>query len=242
MTDLVAAQRVQGGELAQSAPGQDPLGELVAAWLLTLRSEHSRLAYATDLGLRYEHDGGGYRLGRRGDVNGWLDHLDSLGVPVLAADEVHVNLWRDRLVEAGYAPATIGRRLTTVSSLYRYLVRRRVLSANPAEFATRAKVDRSRVATFSPHPTELGTILAAADGRDLRSSALVRVMTLTGVRVSEAVDADVEDLRTDGTRTSLKVTRKGGRVVEVPVPDDAAGVLRVPSRVRNRGPVVRSPT
>lgn len=237
MTDLVVQQQVQETAVAVRPDGPD-VGELVAAWLLTLPSEHSRLAYATDLGLRYRHSpAGGYRLERRDDVHGWLEHLDRLTVPPLAAVEVHVNLWRDHLVEAGYAGSTINRRLTAVSSLYSYLLRQEVIRRNPAAFASRPRVNRLRVATYSPAPDDLPAILTAAAGRDVRAEALVKLMTYTGVRVSEAVGADVEHLRTVRDRTSLTVTRKGGEVDEVPVPDPAVRALRQYLAGRTTGPL-----
>lgn len=240
MTDVVALQPDRGGEVALPDPGPD-LAHLVAAWLLTLPSEHSRLAYATDLGLRYDHSpAGGYRLERRDDVHGWLDHLERLGVPLLDAVENHVNLWRDHLVEAGYAGSTIGRRLTAVSSLYGYLLRQEVVRKNPAQFAARPRVNHARVATYSPAPDDLAPILTAAERRDPRADALVKLMTYTGVRVSEAVEADVEHLRTVRSRTTLTVTRKGGEVDEVPVPDPAVRALRQYLGVRTTGPLFLS--
>lgn len=234
MTDLVVSQPVLAGDLAVAAADPDEAG-LVAEWLLTLPSEHSRMAYATDIGLRYEHDQG-YRLTRRGDGRGWLDHLERLDVPLLSAQEVHVNAWRDLLKEH-YAPSTVTRRLTTVSSLYGYLVRREVLVRNPAQYAPRPKVNRARVATYSPTPDELPAILSAAEGRDLRAEALVKLLTYTGLRVSEAVGADVDDLRTMRGRTSLVVTRKGGEVDEVPVPSPAVAALRRYLDGREAGPL-----
>ncbi len=212
MTDLVAL------------PAGPDLAELIAEWLLTLPSEHSRLAYATDLGLRYEH-AGGYRLTRRSDGKGWLDHLERDDVHPLAAREAHVNAWRDHLTDEGYSPATIARRMTTVSSLYSYLVRREVVAKNPAQYAKRPKANRDRVVTFSPVLDELVAILHAAAERDLRAEALITLMTFTGIRVSEAVGADIGDLMVSGRQAQLRVTRKGGEVEEVPMPDPATAAL-----------------
>lgn len=237
MTDLVVTQTVPNGALAVPVAGQDE-APLVAEWLLTLPSEHSRLAYATDLGLRYERDQG-YRLTRRTDGRGWLDHLQRLDVPLLGAREVHVNAWRDLLTEH-YAPSTVARRLTTVSSLYGYLVRREVLQKNPAHYAPRPKTNRNRVATYSPTPDELPAILEAAERRDVRAEALVTLLMYTGLRVSEAVGADVEDLRTVRSRTTIVVTRKGGAVDEVPVPSPAVEALRRYLAGRETGPLFLS--
>lgn len=234
MTEVVVSQPDPIGAVALAGGRPDP-GALVAEWLLTLPSEHSRLAYATDLGLRYQH-GDGYRLTRRTDGRGWLDHLERADVPLLDAQEVHVNAWRDLLAEH-YSPATVARRLTTVSSLYGFCVRRDVLQKNPAQYAARPKVNRARVATYSPTPDELPAILSAAESRDLRAEALVKLLTYTGVRVSEAVDADVSDLRTVRGRTSLTVTRKGGEVDEVPVPAPAVEALERYLGGRTTGPL-----
>jgi integrase/recombinase XerD len=240
MTDVVALQAGRADSIAVPAPALD-LAELVAAWLLTLPSEHSRLAYATDLGLRYGHSpAGGYRLERRDDVHGWLDHLQHLDVALLDGVENHVNLWRDHLVEAGYAGSTISRRLTAVSSLYGYLVRQEVVRKNPAQYAARPRINRTRVATYSPAPDDLTPILTAAEDRDPRADALVKLMTYTGLRVSEAVGADIEHLRTVRSRTTLTVTRKGGEVDEVPVPTPAVRALRQYLGVRETGPLFLS--
>jgi integrase/recombinase XerD len=220
----------------------DPLIPAVGAWLLTLRSNHSRAAYAIDLGYRYHHDtSGNYQLVRRRGQHAWLDYLEHLGVAVDRADEVHVNAWRDHLAEqAGYQPATIARKMAAVSSFYGYLVRRRAMAANPAALATRVDIDRSRTVTFCPDPGQLGPLLVAAQDRDPRTSALVHLLLLTGVRISEALGADLEDLRTENDMTLVRVVRKGGKVQDVPVPDPAVQALRTYVGSRTSGPVFLS--
>ena len=70
-------------------PGPDALRSLVAAWLLAQRSEHTRTAYARDLGQ-------------------WVTWLDAHGVDPLAARRGHVDAWVETLRSAGRAPAPSG--------------------------------------------------------------------------------------------------------------------------------------
>lgn len=238
MTDLVALQAIQHPAVAGGEPDDRDLEQVVVEWLLTLRSEHSRSAYATDLGLQYQRtEAGTYRLSRRNDGRGWLDYLELVGVPLLATSESLINAWRDHLNSTGLAPSTVKRRLAAVSSLYRYMVRRGLLEKNPAQYAPRPKVDPDRVVTFSPVMAELDQIVRAAEDRDHRAEAVVKVMAFTGARVSEVVDADVEDLRTARGETSLRVTRKGGEVADLPVPEPAAEALGRYLAGRTSGPL-----
>lgn len=219
----------------------DPMIPILGAWLLTLRSEHSRTAYATDLGYRYYHADSGYQLIRYRGEHAWMDFLDTHGVDPGMIDEIHVNLWTDHLVEvAGYAPTTVARKVAAVSSFYRYLVRRKLLTANPAEFVTRVDIDRSRTVTFCPDPDQLGPLLAAAEDRDPRTNALVHLLLLTGLRISEAIGADLEDLRTENDMVLVRVVRKGGRIQDVPVPDQAVHAVRTYVGSRTSGPIFLS--
>jgi site-specific recombinase XerD len=234
---MTSIERASSTDIAIVEPA-DPLIPAVGAWLLTLRSPHSRAAYAIDLGYRYHHDSDGYQLVRVRGEHAWLDWLDDHDVPFAEADEVHVNLWTDHLTEvAGYVPTTVARKVCSVSSLYTYLVRRKVLETNPAEYATRVRLDRSRTVTFCPEPNQLGKILTAARNRDQRTSALVTLLLLTGLRISEAIGADLGDLRTDGDMTLVRVVRKGGSVQDIPVPDPAVRAVREYVGDRTSGPI-----
>jgi hypothetical protein len=76
--------------------------ELVAAaWLMSLRSARTRRAYA-------------------GDLRAWLTWLAERDVDVLEAGRVHVDMWVGGQQDAGAEPASVRRRLSALSSFYRY--------------------------------------------------------------------------------------------------------------------------
>ena len=85
---------------------------LVAAWLTGLRSARTRRAYA-------------------GDVAAWLAWLAERDTDVLAAGRVHVDLWAATQLDAGAAASSVRRRLSALSSFYRYCAAHDLISRVP---------------------------------------------------------------------------------------------------------------
>ena len=63
---------------------------------------------------------------------------------------------------------------------------------------------------------ELGALLVAA-GLGRRPRALISLLALNGLRVSEATGADIEQLGLESGHRTLTITRKGGKVVTIPL-------------------------
>ena len=60
---------------------------------------------------------------------------------------------------------------------------------------------------------ELGALLVAAGLGTAGEHALISLLTLNGLRVSEATGADIEHLGLERGHRTLTVTRKGGKIV-----------------------------
>lgn len=141
------------------------------------------------------------------------------------------------------APATLAARLSTVSALFRELLRPKNIrgvacpvSVNPASFAlekaSRAKMseERPRAVARKSTPADLAllrALIAEAPGRTdvirCRDSLLVDLLYTMGLRLSEATGARLGDLHEaaaeGGTRLALRVHRKGGKAQVLPVSD-----------------------
>jgi integrase/recombinase XerD len=189
-------------------PDRDRL--LAAAWLATYRSARTRRAYA-------------------GDLAAWLDWLREVGVDVLDARRVHVDLWVRQLLDAGAAASSTARRLSALSSWYRHLVEHDLLAANPAAAVRRPAVDPDHTATVGLDRDQARAFLAAADAdrgpARLRTAAAARLLLHIGLRVDELAAADVADLGHDRGHRVLTVTRKGGRRATVVLPPATAAAL-----------------
>ena len=183
---------------------------LAAAWLATYRSARTRRAYA-------------------GDLAAWLDWLGEVGVDVLDARRVHVDLWVRQLLDAGAAASSTSRRLSALSSWYRHLVEHDLIAANPAAAVRRPAVDPDHTATVGLDRDQARAFLAAADAdrgpARLRTAATARLLLHIGLRVDELAAADVADLGHDRGHRVLTVTRKGGRRATVVLPPATAAAV-----------------
>ena len=97
--------------------------------------------------------------------------------------------------------STVGRRLSTLASFYRYCEQEQLIDRNPALNVRRPKVDyESR--TLGLDRNELGAFLVRAGLGSARDHALASLLAFNGLRVSEALGADIGDLDFDrGHRT-----------------------------------------
>jgi hypothetical protein len=126
------------------------------------------------------------------------------------------------LEELGRSRATISRRLCTVTSLYRYAVEEGLLDRSPAVHVRRPRLDYESNATGLDR-NEVGAMLVAAGLAGARDHALISLLALNGLRVSEAIGADIEQLGLERGHRTLVIHRKGGKTVTIPLPHAPPG-------------------
>jgi integrase len=116
----------------------------------------------------------------------------------------------------GAGRAAVTRRLRTIAGFYKYTVEEELLEHSPAAHVRRPRVDyASHAAALGRN--ELGALLVAAGLRPPTEHALLALNGLNGLRVSEATGADIEHLDLERGRRTLTITRKGGKVVIIPL-------------------------
>ena len=108
------------------------------------------------------------------------------------------------------------RRLCTIAGFYRYAVEEELLDHSPAAHVRRPRLDYESHATALDR-NELGAPLVAAGLGPPAEHALISLLALNGLRVSEATGADIEHLGLERGRRTLVITRKGGKVVTIPL-------------------------
>jgi integrase/recombinase XerD len=139
----------------------------------------------------------------------------------------------------GRARATITRRLCTVAGFYRYAVQEDLLDHSPAAHVRRPRLDYESHASGLDR-NELGALLVAAGLGTASEHALISLLALNGLRVSEATGADIEALGVERGHRTLVVTRKGGKVVTVPLAPRTARAIDLAVGERSEGPVFLS--
>jgi integrase/recombinase XerD len=88
---------------------------------------------------------------------------------------------------------------------------------------------------------ELGALLVAAGLGSPLEHALISLLALNGLRVSEATGAGIEYLGLERGHRTLTVTRKGGKVVTIPLAPRTARAIDLAIDERTGGPVFLTP-
>jgi integrase len=84
---------------------------------------------------------------------------------------------------------------------------------------------------------EFGALLVAAGLGTAAEHALVSLLALTGLRVSEATGADIESLGTERGYRTLVISRKDGKVVTIPLVPRTARAIDLAIGERCEGPI-----
>lgn len=205
---------------AREPDGNDRLNALTNSWLAGRKSDHTRQAYRLDLEswLRWCAANGTHPTEAwPGDVLRWLASLD------------------------GEAGATRARRLSAVSSWYKWLIRHQAMARNPAvlDRAERPVAAPRRAPALSDAQAEKLLAAAAADP-NLRTAAIIYLLLTTGIRVGELIAANVGDIGLDQGVTVLQVRGKGGR--GRPVEIEPHTLARIDAYLAGRSDVQRLPT
>jgi integrase len=105
------------------------------------------------------------------------------------------------------ARATVTRRLSTIAGFYQYAVEEELLGSSPAAHVRRPRVDYETHAVALDR-NELGALLVAAGLGTPGEHALISLLALNGLQVSEATGADIEYLGLERDHRTLTITRK----------------------------------
>jgi site-specific recombinase XerD len=161
----------------------------------------------------------GYLAGYRGltreaytlDLRQFTGWCRERSLPLFSVRRADIETFARELEARGRARATVTRRLCTIAGFYKYAVEEEILDHSPAAHVRRPRLDYESHATALDR-NELGAILVAAGLGPPAGHALLSLLALNGLRVSEATGADIEHLGVErGHRTWSSPARAAGR-------------------------------
>ncbi|HEY5359948.1 MAG TPA: tyrosine-type recombinase/integrase [Streptosporangiaceae bacterium] len=162
------------------------------------------------------------------------------GLQLFRARRPDIEFFARDLEARGRARATVTRRLCTIAGFYRYAVEEELLEHSPAAHVRRPRLDyESHAAGLDRN--ELGALLVAAGLGPPGEHALISLLALNGLRVSEAAGADIEAMGLERGHRTLVITRKGGKVVTIPLAPRTARAIDLAIGERCEGPVFLRP-
>ena len=158
----------------------------------------------------------------RRDLRSWRAHCAAVGAdPALVkADDIarYLDALRSGSSPPGkpYSPASVARMTVSLRSLYRFAAREGYLEADPTASLGTPKRPRSIPKAISIEEVEALLALPAQDVLGRRDSAILETLYGTGVRISELVALDVDDVDVD-SGTLLVRSGKGSKARMLPV-------------------------
>lgn len=159
------------------------------------------------------------------DLLGFFDFLKTKEVSSLKEVDRHtLRDYLSHLMEEGIVKASIARKLSAIRSFYRYLLREGMVTTNPVASTSSPKLDK-RLPSFLT-PEEMARLLQAPDlstPQGLRNRALIELLYASGIRVSELVNLDLEQVNFD--TDEIRVWGKGSKERVVLMGKPAAAAL-----------------
>lgn len=144
-------------------------------------------------------------------------HFDSDedNVSLHKVERITIRLWLGELSERGLAKSTIGRKVAAVRSFFKYCFKRGMIEQNPAHLLIVPKKDKPLPKTASKE--DISRMMELAEGNSAESAqsrAILELLYGTGIRLSELVSLNEEDI--NFKLNQIKVDGKGAKQRIVP--------------------------
>lgn len=129
------------------------------------------------------------------DVQQFIAFEGSRGMTdLLETSSTEIIAFLHSLKIAGKSAATVNRKLASVRAFFNYLIQMGLITVNPTADIKSPKIERKGLAYLTLE--EMDKLLATPDDsvKGMRDRAILEVLYATGIRVSELIDANLEDL------------------------------------------------
>ena len=130
------------------------------------------------------------------DITQFSEYLQDIQDCTLRdASEEHVHAYMSWMLGKGKSSASVTRFLASVKSFYNYLVSCGDLDANPARNVAAAKAERKYPEVLTSKEVELFLEQPqCVDAKGYRDHAMLELLYATGIRVSELISLNLDDL------------------------------------------------
>ena len=159
------------------------------------------------------------------DLLGFFQFLKAKGIGSLRdVDKPVLRDYLSHLIEQGLVKASIARKLSAIRSFYRYLLREGMVPTSPVATTSSPKLDQRLPSFLSIE--QVVKLLEAPDlatPQGLRDRALLELLYASGLRVSELVSLNLEQVNLD--TNEIRVRGKGDKERVVLIGKPAAEAL-----------------
>ncbi len=211
------------------------IAEIFEAWVTRRKSRHTQRAY-------------------REDVMSFVHFLEITWpqecIRLLSVSIKEVLAFRDEMLARDLAPKTLNRRVSSLSSFYKYLaaaaaeLRLPITVPNPAhaQFIARESTD-PRDETKALSAARARQLIGLPTGEtvlDYRDRAILKLYLYSGIRLATGCRINVSDFHEDGEEATIRLHEKGDKRRTIGLHSVAAGAIRRvhrKSRTPERSPI-----
>lgn len=161
------------------------------------------------------------------DILHFVEALDQMGIRDLeATTRQHVVSYFMRLKQEGKASSTISRSVSSIRTFYHYLFRDQLITHNPIVHIESPKINRKLPKVLTAKEVE--ALLAAPEAAPAfgqRDRAMLELLYATGMRVSELISLNLEDVHLQ--MEFVKCMGKGSKERIIPLGQLAVQAIEV---------------
>jgi integrase/recombinase XerC len=139
-------------------------------------------------------------------------------------DHMHIRTYAAHEHQRGIGPRSVQRRLSAVRSFYEFLQREKQTEKNPGRDVRAPKAGKRLPVTLDADQMAKLLDFRVGDVLSMRDKAIMELFYSSGLRLSELVSLDLQDL--DLADATVRVLGKGGKTRIVPVGRQALAALK----------------
>ena len=143
------------------------------------------------------------------DINQYKEYIDENKIDYEKANHENIVNYLDYLKDLNKKPSTISRHLASIRLFYQYLQKNRIVDEEPTRGIQSPKIEKKAPSILSSQ--EVSLFLEQPKGEDLKSmrdKAMLEIAYATGMRVTEIISLNVEDIDLTASLVTCKSANK----------------------------------
>ena len=149
------------------------------------------------------------------DIIQYQNYLEENGINYAKVSKEDIRAYLNYLKQIGKKPSTISRNLASISSFYQFSIRNKKIKNDPTEDVQSPKIEKRVPSVLTAQEVEL--LLEQpkdVDSKGTRDKAMLEFAYATGMRVTEIINLNIEDVNLDG---EYVICRLGSKQRNIPL-------------------------
>lgn len=139
---------------------------------------------------------GNTELSYRRDLKKMVAYFDQAGVQKMEeVTEADLKVYLGEMRKEKFAPATISRNIASIRAFFHYLLKKGIIREDPSEYLKAPKIQKKTPEFLTVEEVDRLLRQPSSDtGKGIRDKAMLELLYATGMRVSELLNLQTEDI------------------------------------------------